>query len=704
MLRDILNAVSSAVSGKRAAIVGGTIRDCLLQADSWSTDIDFIFEQDVYAIVDSIEAKLQPLFKETEIKKFPTFGTAKLLLKNSDQKTIELDFARARSEKYIHPGALPEVSFTTIEEDLKRRDFTINALAVPLETFLEKFTFLQNSHSTQGIKFSQEDIIDTTGGFQDCKNKILKTIHQNSFQDDPTRLFRSVRYINRFNLKLDPATKEQYKIAVDGGFIESYLSTFRIWTEIKKILHEPSFMKCLNYIKHSGLYASFYRKAIDQIADEISILSNCSHKNREIRFLKLILEDFTTHQKEDLFRKLSISNSLRSEINKEIVSLSTINEVEIYLKNILKDEFFDVPIELSVCPDYKFGDVSTNCVLLASQKRSVSPEHLSSSVMNLIGGDIRFTLERGFLNFNSRNLNNWLFTPEIFSIKDSQYRVMALSSGKRNFLSDLRLKSLVICHIWHLVQHNLTPILYTKNSQTLITKENFFERSVNYILNQDFSILDNADFINENSKDGFLSLYVSPEGISTESFIRFAKLPSRDERRFNFDVLPKVISESKGVTFPSDWLEKVTQDETMFLNMIHYMSMPLHGSEVDPNSCLLNENANLYWFISKMNQKLKSWLNRSNEVSNALTQFSASHSEIDILRRVKLFPAHYSGVLMGHSSFSAFLRQLYNLLSSSETLINTPSLRAKINNGDLSYAQMRILSGLDASISLILPL
>src|SRR5690606_28382654 len=110
-------------------------------------------------------------------------GTAELIVDG-----IKVDIATARRETYAHPGALPEIETASIAEDLGRRDFTINAMAVPLD--------------------EPASLIDPHGGKADLNRGVIRVMHPGSFIDDPTRALRAARYAARFGFDLDPATAD----------------------------------------------------------------------------------------------------------------------------------------------------------------------------------------------------------------------------------------------------------------------------------------------------------------------------------------------------------------------------------------------------------------------------------------------------------------------------------------------------------------
>jgi tRNA nucleotidyltransferase (CCA-adding enzyme) len=154
-------------------LVGGAVRDLLLGRGR--ADLDLVVEGDAAALANRLGA--EPLEHER-------FATAKVELDGH-----ELDIASARTEIYRHPGALPEVApAASIEADLARRDFTLNAMALPLDR--------------------EARLIDPHGGHADLEAGLLRVLHRDSFRDDPTRAIRAARYAARFGFELEPETAE----------------------------------------------------------------------------------------------------------------------------------------------------------------------------------------------------------------------------------------------------------------------------------------------------------------------------------------------------------------------------------------------------------------------------------------------------------------------------------------------------------------
>ncbi len=154
-------------------LVGGAVRDLLLGRGR--ADIDLVVEGDAAALAERLGA---------EVTAHERFGTAKVRLDGH-----EVDIAGARSERYPHPGALPVVEpGADLAADLARRDFTINAMAIPLR--------------------GAPRLIDPHGGEADLATRQLRVLHDDSFVDDPTRALRAARYASRFEFGLEKGTAE----------------------------------------------------------------------------------------------------------------------------------------------------------------------------------------------------------------------------------------------------------------------------------------------------------------------------------------------------------------------------------------------------------------------------------------------------------------------------------------------------------------
>ncbi|MBI5596478.1 MAG: CCA tRNA nucleotidyltransferase [Elusimicrobia bacterium] len=198
----------AAARGTRAAAVGGCVRDALLGRAV--RDIDVMAEGDAAGLADECA-----LAWGARLESFGRFGTARLTLPTGER----LDLATARAEDYPAPAALPVVRPASIEGDLKRRDFSVNAMARPL--------------GADGLG----GLFDPLGGRDDLRARRLRVLHPQSFRDDPTRLFRAARYAGRMGLRLEWATARRLRESV-GRKDPALLSRERLRQELWRILEE----------------------------------------------------------------------------------------------------------------------------------------------------------------------------------------------------------------------------------------------------------------------------------------------------------------------------------------------------------------------------------------------------------------------------------------------------------------------------------
>lgn len=219
----------AAKSGQRAAVVGGCVRDAMLGRET--RDLDIMIEGDAGALAKECAAAWG-----AKLETFGRFGTARLLLPGGTR----LDLARARAEDYPKPAALPVVRPATMEEDLKRRDFTVNAMA----------RFL----TPEGVG----EPLDPFGGAKDLTVGCLRVLHDQTFRDDPTRLYRAARYAGRLGLTPDGATAVLIKESVarkDPGLV----SRERLRQELWRILEEADPGPALNLCAQWGITEFLYR-------------------------------------------------------------------------------------------------------------------------------------------------------------------------------------------------------------------------------------------------------------------------------------------------------------------------------------------------------------------------------------------------------------------------------------------------------------
>lgn len=236
---DLGQLIESAVPGldrlREAAgdvplyLVGGAVRDLLLGRERG--DLDVVVEGDAASVARRLGA---------DAVEHDRFSTAKAALDG-----VEIDLASARAESYPAPGALPEVRPAGLQEDLARRDFTVNAMALSLR--------------------GEPELIDPHAGGPDLHAGLLRVLHDRSFVDDPTRALRAARYAARFGFELEPRTAELLREA-DLGTV----SGDRRATELLRLAAEPEAARGLQLAAEWGLVrgrqgAAELLPAVDQL-------------------------------------------------------------------------------------------------------------------------------------------------------------------------------------------------------------------------------------------------------------------------------------------------------------------------------------------------------------------------------------------------------------------------------------------------------
>ncbi len=207
-------------SKHHAYLVGGYVRDTTLGIEH--RDIDIVVEGDATMAAKQLNTKLKG-----NLNIHKKFGTASITTKQ-----MRIDLASARVEKYASPAKLPHVYPSTINEDLNRRDFTINAMAMSISN--ENFG----------------EIFDPFNGMEDIKKGIIRVLHKESFNDDPTRIFRALRYKNRFGFKIGKRTKALMTEAINKRMIQR-LTDQRILNEIRLIFEETNYQDIIKDISSS---------------------------------------------------------------------------------------------------------------------------------------------------------------------------------------------------------------------------------------------------------------------------------------------------------------------------------------------------------------------------------------------------------------------------------------------------------------------
>lgn len=211
-----------------AYVVGGLVRDFLLNRGN--LDFDVVVEGDATSLANHLSKRWNG-----KLKVHCDFGTGTLTCGDG----LKIDFVSARRETYVRPGALPLVEFGTILDDLRRRDFSINALALSLNP------------GTFG------ELVDCNNGLQDLRIGLIRALHDRSFIDDPTRIFRAIRYEERYRFQIVDSDQKRIRDAINEGILD-LISGQRIRNEIDRILLEESAPKMVQRMHEFNLFRGIH--------------------------------------------------------------------------------------------------------------------------------------------------------------------------------------------------------------------------------------------------------------------------------------------------------------------------------------------------------------------------------------------------------------------------------------------------------------
>jgi poly(A) polymerase len=238
-------------------VVGGYVRDLVLERPS--KDIDFVCLGSGIALAEEVARRLGP---DVNVVVFKNFGTAQIKFED-----MELEFVGARKESYRSDSRKPIVEDGTLEDDQKRRDFTINALALSLN------------------KKNFGDLLDPFGGVGDIQSKIVRTPLDPiiTFSDDPLRMMRAVRFASQLNFDIEADTfaslssqKERLKI----------VSQERITDELNKIILSPLPSYGFKLLFHSGLLKEFFPEMV--ALHGVEYIGNNAHKDNFFHTLQVL--------------------------------------------------------------------------------------------------------------------------------------------------------------------------------------------------------------------------------------------------------------------------------------------------------------------------------------------------------------------------------------------------------------------------------
>ncbi len=223
-IQDLLRqaGMEADAQGVRVYLAGGMVRDLLLGVTS--TDIDIVVEADAFVIVRRWASKFGAQFVLHE-----KFRTGSLTFKDG----LIVDVTTARRETYSKGGALPDIVPSVMRDDILRRDFTVNAMALGLNA--DDF----------GVLY------DDVNGLADLQAKLIRILHSKSFIDDPTRILRAARYVVRFGFQLEALTQDFLEQAIAADVFKT-ITPPRYFLELRRILEEADPVPAMDFLASWG--------------------------------------------------------------------------------------------------------------------------------------------------------------------------------------------------------------------------------------------------------------------------------------------------------------------------------------------------------------------------------------------------------------------------------------------------------------------
>jgi len=335
-----------------AYIVGGFVRDLLMRNKNF--DVDIVVEGDATVVARTYAGR-----KGAKVSVHDKFKTAVVIL-NGDR----IDFATARTEYYDFPAAAPEVESSSIKNDLYRRDFSINSLAVQINN----------------KDFGK--LIDFFGGQKDIKDKKIRVLHNLSFVDDPSRVFRAIRFAVRFGFEIGPHTKKLIKHSVNLNLIDR-IAGVRLFQELKYILSEDNYIDALEILDEYDLFKYYSAKEVynsgklEKLENLEKIYSWYTFQFSEVcdeiyksRFC-VLFSNLTFKEVVDLGERFNFSGKMRDDLIKGLLKTKNVvlnitktkeitpSKVYSLLSPLSNEYIFSVGALLSQQDDYLIKDYFT---------------------------------------------------------------------------------------------------------------------------------------------------------------------------------------------------------------------------------------------------------------------------------------------------------------------------------------------------------
>ncbi len=345
--------------GMKAYLVGGFVRDLLMRLDN--LDIDLVVEGDGIAFAEAF-SRVHPC----RVRSHTKFGTAVLLFPDG----FKLDVATARVEYYLKPGALPTVSFSSMKQDLYRRDFTINTLAVRLD----------------GDLFGE--LVDFFGAQRDIKDRAIRVLHSLSFVEDPTRILRACRFEQRFGFSIVRHTRNLIRNAIRLDLV-SRLPKPRLNSEIEMILKESDPVSILRRMSELGLGPSIHPEItldreqlalMSEVAEVLvwfSLLFLDEKVDRWMVFYLALLDPLSPVEAVSFSGRLGLGRKLRARVATAKATgdelLRRLFGLQVVSRKVIRDIFNELPNEviLYLMAKAKHPDIKRYISLFLTQLKHV---------------------------------------------------------------------------------------------------------------------------------------------------------------------------------------------------------------------------------------------------------------------------------------------------------------------------------------------
>lgn len=269
--------------GVEAYVIGGYVRDCILERDT--KDIDIVSTGKGIELAQAVAAKLGG----SKISVFKRFGTAMI-----NHKDLEVEFVGARKESYSEDSRKPAVEDGTIKDDQDRRDFTVNALAISLN------------------EDSWGELVDPFGGVDDLKNGILRTPLEpaKTYSDDPLRMMRAIRFATQLDFQIEESS---FQAIYENRERISIVSQERITDELNKIILAKVPSKGFRLLFNTGLLQLIFPKMAELFG--VDIINGRAHKDNFYHTLQ-VLDNISNNTDNLWLRWAAIMHDIEKPITK----------------------------------------------------------------------------------------------------------------------------------------------------------------------------------------------------------------------------------------------------------------------------------------------------------------------------------------------------------------------------------------------------